>query len=130
MNASKQSGIDTVGAVLASREIQRVLHFTTNRGLLGILASGELMSRTRLSEDKYLENIYTPNAQYSREALEYWSYVNWSIPDINKRFFDIARNRWWKGSDLFWVIVQLEPLVLTHDGVLFATTNMGYESVV
>ena len=118
-----------IGALISERGIQRVLHFTTNRGLLGILASGQLMSRTLLKADEYLENIYTLNSQYRREAPKYWSYVNLSITEINKRFFDIASQKWWKGSDLFWVTVEIEPSVLTHEGVLFSTTNMGYESV-
>lgn len=131
MSLSREGGNGAdIETVLADRKIERVLHFTTNRGLLGVLASGELMSRTLLSSDEYLENICTFNSRRRYEACEYWSYVNLSITDINKRFFDIASNKWWKGSELFWVTIEFDPIVLTHDGVMFATTNMGYDQVV
>lgn len=130
MSQSAVDPADAIARIISERDIKRVLHFTTNQGLLGVLASRELMSRTHLKADDYLENIGILNSKIRREASQYWAYVNLSITDINKRFFDIASNKWWKDQDLFWVTIELTPTVLTHDGVLFSTTNMGYTGVV
>jgi Domain of unknown function (DUF4145) len=80
-----------IADLIAARSITEILHFTTNKGLLGIMTTRMLKSRELLSADKYLENIYTPNAAYRREAPEYWRYVNLSITAVNARFFAIAR---------------------------------------
>ena len=44
------------------RGISEILHFTTNRGLLGTLVSKKLLSRYRLTDDKLLQHILYPNA--------------------------------------------------------------------
>ena len=64
------------------RGINQVVHFTTVRGAVGILAAKAVKSRTRLREDRYLEHVYKPNAQLRKD--EAWlDYVNLSIERIN-----------------------------------------------
>ncbi len=111
------------------RGITEVLHFTTSAGLLGILAKQEVLARTHLSRDEYLEHIYRPNSSTRYEDPKYWRYVNLSITSVNDRFFGISQ-RWHPTRDnLFWTILHFDPIILTHPGVLYAPGNMGYRGM-
>ena len=114
---------------ISSRDITELLHFTTNPGLTGIIATEQLLSRSQLSENQYLEHIYRPNSRYRREAPKYWDYINLSVSAINAQFFDICSKGWWRDSEMFWVVLSLRPDVAADSGVLFATGNMGYEGM-
>lgn len=120
---------DEITAMIAARQINEVLHFTTRRGLVGAFAQGYVQAREHLSSDDYLEHVYQPNSNYRREAREFWRYVNLSITDVNDRFFHISRGWHASESDLFWAVLVFEPTILTHEGVLFATGNMAYPGV-
>jgi hypothetical protein len=115
----------TISTVIERREIPEVLHFTTNRGLLGMLA-GEtgILSRERLTYEKYLEHVYRPNATVRRDD-RWLDFVNLSITHINTEFFGHS-TRWHQDEDVWWCIVALDPEILTHEDVLFATTNNMY----
>lgn len=114
--------------VIAAREIKEVVHFTTNRGLLGILYGRSVKSRPLLNADQSLEHIAKPNAAY-RKDVNWLSYVNLSISRINSPFFEVSSERWHRGEDLWWAIVSFSPDMLSHDGVVFTTTNNIYTSV-
>lgn len=114
----------TVSAVIEWREIPEVLHFTTNVGLLGMLAGKGILSRKRLPHQKYLEHVYRPNAAVRRDG-PWLDYVNLSISHINHEFFGHSK-RWHRDEDVWWCIVALDPEILTHEGVLFTTTNNMY----
>lgn len=121
------SDASEIGRFVATQEITEVLHFTTNSGLLGILASRYLKSRALLSEDQYLERLYTPNAQYRRDH-NWIRYVNLSISAINTRFFT-ASGRWHAHEDLWWSVLAFSPSILGHADVIFTTTNNIYTGV-
>lgn len=114
----------SVAQAIERHNITEVLHFTTNLGLLGMLATGGILSRERLPEEKYLERVYKPNAKVRRDG-QWIDYVNLSITHINTEFFDHSE-RWHEHEDVWWCIVSLDPIILTHNGVLFATTNNMY----
>jgi hypothetical protein len=118
----------SVQDVINQRRISTVLHFTTNKGLTGILASGAIRSRRDLTQDKYLEHVYSPNCAVRRDQ-EWLGYVNLSISRINARLWDISANNWHSNRDVWWCILVFDPVVLTHDGVVFATTNNMYSGV-
>lgn len=113
-----------ISAAIERREIPEVLHFTTNLGLLGMLAGEGILSRKRLPDEKYLEHVYRPNANFRRDR-EWLDYVNLSISHINTEFFGHSE-RWHEDEDVWWCIVALDPAILTREGVLFATTNNMY----
>lgn len=114
-------------AVVGERSIRRLRHFTTDRGALGILATRELRSRDLLTQDQYLEFIYLPNCETRRDR-DWTGHVNLSISEINGYFFAICSGSasWHSGMDGYWVIVELDPVVLSHPGVVFVTTNNMY----
>jgi hypothetical protein len=117
----------TVDELLVDRGIDEVLHFTTNTGLIGMLASGLILSRARLPKEKYIEHVYTPNAEVRKDP-KWLDYVNLSISRINAQFFG-ASEHWHRNEKVWWCVVSLDPTLLTHDGVVFATTNNIYTGV-
>lgn len=119
--------LETIEGIIAERGIDEVLHFTTNKGLLGILATRNVKSRALLSEDKYLEHIFTPNAG-TRKDSAWVAYVNLSITRINTEYFGHSE-RWHRNEKIWWCVASLDPVILSHSGVVFATTNNIYSGV-
>lgn len=113
--------------ILASAErlgITKVVHFTTLRGCLGALATGAVKSRKRLRKDQYLELVYRPNAAFRKDTA--WiDYVSLSIERINDWMFDTSK-RWHADENNPWVLLSFHPRILSHTGVVFATTNNIY----
>lgn len=118
----------TISSIIRNRGIKEILHFTTNEGLLGILHTRFLKSRERLPEDKRLEYIFKPNAVWRKDPL-WLDYINLSISRINAKFFEIASKKWHKARDIWWCVLSFDPIILTHEGVYFATTNNMYTGV-
>lgn len=104
--------------------VKNVVHFTTKRGVLGVLASGAVKSRYRLPEDKYLEHVYRPNSEFRKDRV-WLDYVNLSIERINDWMFG-ASIRWHAADDNPWVVLSFVPDILAHPGVVFTTTNNIY----
>jgi len=118
----------SVEAVVARRCIREVLHFTTNSGLTGILASGSAKARSNLLEDKYVEHVLKHNCPSRRLDVRWHGHVNLSISRINGRLFGIANGNWHSDLDGWWCILAFDPTVLSHDNVVFTTTNNIYPS--
>lgn len=118
---------------VANHSVTEVVHFTTNRGLVGSLAGRSLLSRPLLREDDYLRHVLQLNSETRPEESAYFDksedwlrFVNLSVSEINRRFLE-ASFRWHDDGDLWWCILAFEPEIITHDGVWFTTTNNGYD---
>lgn len=116
------------------RGITELLHFTTNRGVVGTLYTKALMSRRRLPEEKYLSHVLALNSPRRREeqadfdkSEDWLDYVNLSVSEINASFLGFSR-RW--HQDLWWAILSFDSIIASHDGVYFATTNNSYDRCV
>ena len=83
-----------------------------------------MKSRHRLSEDKYLEHVYRPNAAL-RKDTQWLDYVNLSIERINNWMFKTSTQRHARDSNP-WVVLSFVPKILAHCGVVFTTTNNIY----
>jgi hypothetical protein len=118
----------TIEEIVTRRGITEILHFTTNLGLVGILDSRFLKSRQRLEKDQRLEYIFSPNAAFRKDA-DWLDYVNLSISRLNSRFFSISKNNWHRQRDIWWCVLSFNPIILTHEGVYFTTTNNIYTAV-
>ena len=119
----------TIKDIVESRGIETIVHFTTNRGSLGVLASKALKARARLDQDARLEKIFYPNAASRPRDAAWLDYVNLSVTQINTRFFGVASGSWHKEQDFWWCILAFDPVILEHDGVVFTTTNNMYSGV-
>ena len=118
------SACPDVAMAAEGRGVSQVLHFTTMRGAVGILASGAVKARASLPEDKYLEHIYRPNVPYRKDPQ--WSgYVNLSIERINVAMFHYSVASHAKENNP-WVVLSFHSSILTHPGVVFTTTNNIY----
>ena len=106
------------------RGITDVVHFTTTNDVSGILASGVVQSRKRVQEDRYVEQVYTPNAPFRRD-VKWLDYVNLSIQRINDWMFVTSANRR-RNEEVSWVTLSFSPEILSHPGVVFTTTNNIY----
>lgn len=106
--------------------ILEVVHFTTHRGLMGSLHSNCVKSRKRLPREQELRFIYKPNADIRKDKA-WLDYVNLSISRINGEFFGHSC-RWARFEDLWWCVLSFDPIILTHPGVYFTTTNNIYPS--
>jgi len=113
--------------VVRQRNIREVLHFTTNLGVLGVIGSGSLYSRARLSEERYLEHVYRPNSSVRKDGA-WLDFVNLSITDINEWMFDRSE-AWHAHEDVWWACLAFDPSLLAEPGVVFTTTNNIYPSV-
>lgn len=120
----------SIQKIIEKRDIKEVLHFTTNRGITGIIASQALKSKERLSKDKYLEHIVKLNCRYRNRDKAWHDYLNLSITSVNFNLFGISKNKWHKDMDGWWCILSFDPVILTHTGVYFTTTNNIYSSVI
>lgn len=115
------------------RGITELVHFTTNRGIVGTLDSGLLLSRHRVSKEDNLKYILHCNATNRPEEnhffdkSEHWiDYVNLSISEINRRYFEFSQN-WHLNADIWWGILSFDATAIANDGVYFATTNNAYD---
>ena len=105
------------------RGITSIVHFTTVKGLVGILYSKAVKNRQDLPADELVQYVYEPNA-VDRHLDERWhSYVNLSVTDINLHMFNFSRR---KRPREEWVILKFGPEILGDPGVVFCTTNNIY----
>lgn len=121
----------TVEEQCALRGITELLHFTTNRGVVGVLYSGQLISRRRLPEASYLSYVLAlnsakrPEERESFDKSEDWlDYVNLSVSEINASFLGFSKS--WH-QDLWWAILSFDSIIASHSGVYFASTNNSYD---
>lgn len=124
----------TIADELQNRGINELLHFTTHRGVVGTIAKGALLSRYMLPEENYLQHILHLNAADRPEASVYFdksnnwlNFVNLSISEINRRYFIVSSEKWHINANVWWCILAFDPIIATHDGVYFTTTNNSYE---
>ena len=118
----------SVAQIIAARDITEAVHFTTNHGCLGTLYTRNLLSRSRLQDDEMVRYLFAANAELRRD-IEYLDYVSLSVQHINTEFFRISSGKWHREEPIFWCVLAFDPVVLTHEGVVFATTNNIYSSV-
>ncbi|GAA5151728.1 hypothetical protein GCM10023321_19260 [Pseudonocardia eucalypti] len=130
MNVQSARSTDPqLAAYLAQRNITEVLHFTTNKGLLGIFASGEVLSRDRLEENKYIEHIRTFNCADRLKDANWTDYVNLSISRVNGRMLGVSEN-WHGEEELWWVVLSFDASLLVRPSIYFTTTNNTYTACV
>jgi hypothetical protein len=113
---------------LDARDVTEARHFTTSRGLLGVLRTQRVLSRRHLAEEELLRLIAMNNC-YRRWDCDWFDHVSLSIQRINGYLYGISSGRWHAGEDLWWAVLGLDRAVLAHPGVVFATTNNGYSVV-
>lgn len=108
----------------SARSIAEIVHFTPHNNLIGILASGFLKSTLRAERDEQVEHVFLPNAPSRIRDLPWLDYASLSVSRINSWLFGSSSGKWHR--DTSWVVLSFDPAILTHPGVVFATTNNAY----
>jgi hypothetical protein len=120
---------DEIVAWARARGITEILHFTTSRGVVGILADDAVHSRDHLNEENYLDNIKVLNSPSRSRDAAWTDYVNLSITEINDRMFGSSQG-WHTEDDIWWAVLAFDIEILGHPGVQFTTTNNAYANAV
>ncbi len=106
------------------RGVEELLHYTTQRGVHGMIASMALLSRARLDTDEYLEHIREP--VWPRKDTAWIDHISLSVSSINDDLFFRSRNHF---PELWWAILSIAPGIVDDPDVVFATTNNIYPGV-
>jgi ssDNA thymidine ADP-ribosyltransferase DarT-like protein len=114
-----------VVAYALDRGITEVLHFTTSSGLLGVAATGAVLSRDRLEEEKYLDYIAVLNCPDRSRDAAWTGHVSMSITQINRTLLESSK-RWHPEEDVVWCVLAFDVAILGHPGVVFADSNNAY----
>ncbi len=107
-----------------ARGVTEVLHYTSEKGVMGTIMKDTLLSRKRVEEDPDLEFVY--EGVWERRDPQWIDHISLSISRINLDLFERARNN---HSEFWWAVMSFDPVVLDDDGVWFTTTNNVYEDV-
>ena len=113
---------------IQDRKIERIIHFTTNIGLVGILNTNLVKSRKGLCEDDYLSHIVHNNCLY-RKDIEWIDFISMSIQEPNNMFFQYS-SKWPHNRNFWWCVLSFKVEIITHAGVVFCTTNNSYDTVI
>jgi hypothetical protein len=112
----------TPAEAAAARGVTEIVHFTTDKGVLGSIRKDALLSRQRVQSDPDLAYIFTE--VWPRRDPEWIDHVSFSVTRINRElYFKAARNL----PGLWWGILSFGIDMLDHLGVVFTTTNNVYE---
>jgi hypothetical protein len=107
--------------VARAKGVEEILHFTTDKGIMGSLRKEALLSRAQVQDDPDLAFIFL--GVWPVKAREWVDYVSLSVHSINLDLWERAvRNL----PDRWWGVLAFDPAILDHDGVYFATTNNIY----
>jgi hypothetical protein len=93
--------------------------------LLGIAATGALLSREALCEERYLEYISLLNCPDRSRDARWTGHVSMSVTKINRPMLRSSR-MWHPGEDVWWCVLAFDVTVLGHPGVWFADSNNAY----
>jgi ssDNA thymidine ADP-ribosyltransferase, DarT len=106
-----------------ARGIKAIVHFTTDKGILGTIRKGALLSRKRVQDDPDLAFIFA--GVWPRRDLRWVDFVSLSVTDINTLLYSQAQRNL---PDRWWGVLAFGVDLLDDDGVWFTTTNNIFPS--
>jgi len=112
----------TVSERARERGIGAVLHYTSERGVMGSIMKGALLSRERVEADPDVAFIF--EGIWARKDHGWVDYISLSLSRVNVDLFQRSRNHF---PDFWWSVMSFDVAILDHDGVWFTTTNNVYE---
>jgi hypothetical protein len=114
----------TPTAEAARLGITELVHYTTQKGVHGTIASKAILSRARLDKDEYLQHIREP--VWPRKDPAWVDHISLSVTSINDDLFFRSRGHY---PHLWWAVFSVSPSILDDEGVVFTTTNNIYPAV-
>jgi hypothetical protein len=104
------------------RGVREILHYTSNKGLMGCVMKGAVLSRERVEADPDVAFIF--EGVWERKDHAWLDYISLSVARINLDLFCRSRNNF---PERWWAILSFSPDILDDEGVWFTTTNNVYE---
>lgn len=108
----------------ARRGVSELVHYTTQKGIHGTIASAALLSRAQLDQEEYLALIREP--VWPRRDAPWIDHISLSVTTINDDLFRRSRSHF---LHLWWAVIAVSPAVLDDASVVFTTTNNIFPSV-
>lgn len=105
-----------------ARGVTDVVHYTSEKGVMGAVMKGALLSRARVETDPDLEFVY--EGVWERKDPEWIDHISLSVSRTNLDLFRRSRNN---HPNLWWAVMSFDPVIVGHDGVVFTTTNNIYD---
>ena len=106
------------------RGITEILHFTTDKGVLGSLRKGQLLSRKQVEDDPDLAFIFL--GVWPVKVPEWVDHISLSLSQINRELFERAEQNL---PDRWWAVMSFDVAILDEPDVWFTTTNNSYTEV-
>jgi hypothetical protein len=112
-----------VSAAARARErgVTEILHYTSERGVMGSVMKGALLSREQVENDPDVAFVF--EGIWGRKDHEWLDHISLSISRVNLDLFERSRRHF---PDYWWAIMSFGVEILDHDGVWFTTTNNVY----
>jgi len=111
----------TAHARAQARGVSEVMHYTSERGVMGSVMKGKLLSRKRVEEDADLAYIF--EGIWERRDPEWIDHISLSVSRINLDLFERSRNN---SPDFWWAVLSFDPAILDEPDAWFTTTNNVY----
>jgi hypothetical protein len=106
------------------RGVARLVHYTTQKGIHGTIASKAIQSRARLDNEEYLAHIREP--VWPRKDPSWVDHISLSVTSINDELFRQSQRHY---SHLWWGVLAVDPAILDDADVVFTTTNNIFPKV-
>lgn len=113
----------SVAARAREREISQILHYTSNKGMMGLVCQGALLSRKRVANDPELAFIF--QSIWPIKAPRWVDHISMSVSQIN---LDLYQRSCSNCPQFWWAVLSFTPDILDDEGVWFTTTNNAYEA--
>jgi hypothetical protein len=111
----------SVSDVARKRGIVEILHYTSDKGVLGTVVKDALLSRERVESDPEIAYIF--RGIWDIKEPDWADHISLSLSQVNIDLFKRART---KHPDRWWAVMSFDIELLDHPGVHFATTNNSY----
>jgi hypothetical protein len=115
------NGEEQLLELISLREVNRVLHYTCEKGVMGAIRLGALLSRQRAEQQSEVSFIF--EGIWPRKDPEWVDHISLSLTKPNTDLFARSRQRF---PDYWWALLEFEPEILADPGVVFTTTNNVY----
>jgi len=118
--------IDVASPVDAAMQrcVKELLHYTTQKGVHGTIASAAILSRAQLDKDEHLEHIR--KGVWPRRDHRWLDHISLSVTSINDLLFRQSRAN---HPAMWWAVFSVSPSILDDDGIWFTTTNNIFPAV-
>lgn len=110
-----------VSDIARERGIEEILHYTSDKGVLGTVIKDALLSRERVESDPDIAYIF--RGVWEVKEPDWADYISLSLSQVNIDLFKRARA---KHPDRWWAVMSFDVNLLDQVGVHFATTNNSY----